>query len=172
MRSHRFRTVVSCVICWGLIFGHCGGLAEPVVFGAFGPCSVTTPASYSNTITCVSGSCTGMVLIVPEQKACAGTDKILCTPGTIDLLVTYSSVGTDLGLGTYIYCCGVSDLCLACAATLGAVCAYSNGAAYEVCLVAAGCGVCAAAISCDHCCHTSCAQDLTTRIAVPGGSTC
>lgn len=148
-----------------------GTLMIPVQ-AAYGPCETTTTPTFLNTISCVSGGCTGLVDIVPEQKACGNSDESECTPLENDSRVTYSPKAVDQGAAAYAYCCGLDSACNICAATLGLYCAYTVGAAWLTCVIGAGCGSCSAFTGCDFCCYTTCEQDLSTRVATPGGTNC
>jgi hypothetical protein len=113
-----------------------------------------------------------MIQIVPQQKACANANSDNCTNLPNDLYITYMPKGVDQGWVTFVWCCEINSFCIACMAVFGIVCAYTKGAVWLACAAAVGCGVCTSISSCDYCCYTTCEQDLTTRIAVPGGSTC
>jgi hypothetical protein len=142
----------------------------------FGPCHVTSAASYQNTIACVNGpsgdagTCTGEVRIVPQQKACANSDETGCTSLPNDLLVTYQPKAVDQGWATFVYCCELDSFCIACAAVLGIACVAEPSRI--TCLVAVGCANCVNFTGCLWCCYTTCEQDLSTRAALPGGSNC
>jgi len=153
----------------------CLALMGPVlrVYAEFGPCNTTTVGYTLDTISCLSGGgCTGLVQTVPNQKSCGNASEDGCNNLANDRYVTYSPKAVDQGFATYSYCCGISWSCSVCAASLGFICAYTSGTAWQTCVIGAGCGVCALATGCDYCCYTTCEQDLTTRFPVPGGSNC
>lgn len=120
-----FRSVAPVKRFVSITFLACVIAATPMLrlFAALGPCSQTSPYQYSNTISCAGGACTGMIQIVPQQKACANTNSDNCTNLPNDLYITYMPKGVDRGWVTFVWCCEINSFCIACMAVFGTVCA-------------------------------------------------
>jgi hypothetical protein len=84
-----------------------------VVYGALGPCNITVPAGFVNTIACTGSivpplppGCAGAAVITVQQKKCANLNSTPCTDVPINLFV----IRPALLVGTWIVgpCYGVT----------------------------------------------------------------